>query len=174
MIFGIAGGIGQGKTLAMVWYLLREHLQLNKTVYANFHLKGIPYKYLTFDDLMQMAEEGFDFRNAVIVIDEAHIWLDSRTAASKLNRLFTYFVLQTGKEDINLYYTTQDFGQVDIRLRQRTDFAIRVKRRGDVILANVIYLPEEHVVTMAIPGPAVYQFYDTREKVELSRKSKTN
>jgi hypothetical protein len=78
------------------------------------------------------AESKFDIRNALILIDEAHVFVDSRNAMTKKNKLFSKFITQSRKRSVDLLYTTQDknpefflaSGQVELRLRKMTDYIV--------------------------------------------------
>jgi hypothetical protein len=60
----------------------------------------------------------WELHDCLIILDEAYIYLDSRSSASKMNKLFTYFISQTRKRDVDLYICTQHIDQVDKRLRR--------------------------------------------------------
>lgn len=168
-IVGIEGPIGSGKTTTLTNFGLQEYVLLKKPIFANYHLKGIPFQYLTFQDLMDKMEARYDFERACILLTEAHIWVDSRMAQTKLSRLFTYFMLQTGKQDINLYYDTQDFRQVDIRLRKMTDIAIHVRRKGNTHLMKVKDMHSGKRKNAVLDGSLIYPFFNTKEVAELGR-----
>lgn len=167
LIIGIEGGIGAGKTLVMTYLLLQEYRKCQKRIIANYHLRDIPYRYVEFQEFLEDALSQRAYRNSAIAIDEAHVWVDSRTSQKKTNLLFTYLMLQTGKQDVNLYYTTQEFGQVDKRLRQRTDIAIEVERRGNRHKMKIHDFNEDIRKTVLLNGAAVWPFYDTREVVKM-------
>lgn len=169
MIIGIEGGIGQGKTLVMTAFLKREWTQFKKPLYANYKLKRLPFTRVDVSFFEETMRENVQFDRAAIGLDEMHIWLDSRTSVSKRNLLLSYFLLQTGKQGINLYYTTQDFGQVDLRLRRRTDFAIRVERKGDIHKCLVIdrTTPDNKVSRIAVYGPDFWEEFYTKEVIKM-------
>jgi len=50
-----------------------------------------------------------------------HMFMDSRSHANKTVKALTHFILQTRHLGVILYFTTQDIGQVDIRLRKQVD-----------------------------------------------------
>jgi hypothetical protein len=167
MIIGIEGGIGQGKTLVMTYFAKEEALRMKKRLHANYHLKDLPFRYLDFQTFIDEALTHHQYRDSCILVDEAHVWIDSRTSMKKQNLLFTYLLLQTGKEDVNMYYTTQDFGQVDKRLRQRTDIAIHVRRKGDHHLLTIEDRTSFKRKRALVYGPDVWPFFDTRETVKI-------
>ena len=165
MIIGIEGGLGSGKTLLMVRYLLRDHAKGNR-VYANFGLRGIDYEPLNVPDLMQNS----DISNVSIGLDEITVFLDCRKSGSKVNRLLSYFILQTRKRNVNLYYTTQDFGMVDLRLVNHTHFQIICSDVGveGVRKYSVIDLRDSHNLVFHrfyLDISRYYEFYDTNEVI---------
>lgn len=171
----------------MTYFGVEEALKMGRKVFANYHLKDVPYEFITFADLLAWSKScedcrdsevasneacnncgGRSFSDACILIDEAHVFVDSRAGMTKVNRLFSYLMLQTGKEGINLYYTTQDFGQVEKRLRQRTDIAIHVRRNGNLHLLTINDMTDAFRVRpkrAVVNGPDVYPFFNTKEVV---------
>lgn len=134
-IIGIEGGIGTGKTLTGVSLVIRDLLKGRK-VFSNTKFKNVRgYEnniiYLTKDMLKQIfdhVKEGkFDMKNSSVFIQEAHNYIDSRNSMTTQNKLISYWILQsrhTGEGSCDIIYDTQDFGQIDKRLRLNTDFFI--------------------------------------------------
>lgn len=170
-ITGIEGDIGAGKTGIAAWLMYQEWKKFKKPIISNFHLYGMPFRYVTLDDIMEMVEEEIETPNTVWGLDELHILADSRLSSSKKNRLFSYFALQTGKEDINAYWTSQDFMQVDTRIRKQTRYAIHVRRKGDLHLLTIRHMmrPDIRIPDAVVWGPEFYNLYDTREKIRIHR-----
>jgi hypothetical protein len=119
MIIGLEGPLGGGKTIGMVRYLNKDYANGNR-VFANFGLRKIDYEFLNVLEVMQDQQ----LNNVSIGIDELTVFLDCRKSSSKVNRLLSYFILQTRKRNVNLYFTTQDFGMLDLRLMNHTHFQI--------------------------------------------------
>ena len=117
MIIAFTGSLGSGKTLLMA-YLLHEFQKIDRTILANFKL-SFPYKQITFEDI-----ENFKPNNCCLGLDELEIWLDCRSSMSKQNRIISYFILQTRKRYVDLFFTTQTFDQVEYRLRNQTNYVI--------------------------------------------------
>src|SRR5690606_23431888 len=117
MIIGINGDIGSGKTILAVYFAFK----LKKKGYRI--MSNVP---ITFPD--GTKSEPVDVRNldkldhCVIILDEAHIFLDSRRSASKGNLTTSYFILQTRKRGIIFIYTAQLGSSVDKRLRNVQDY----------------------------------------------------
>jgi len=161
-----------GKTLSMVRETLKYHNQGYK-IYSNFHLT-IPYEPLNFDDLFRMAEAQESLSNVVILLDEVHILLDSRSGMRKENKLVTFWLNQTRKMGVKLYYTTQHMHQIDKRLRSGTDFFVFCEgikyKAGDkkewFICVNTITdgdnLKEERFVANKF-----FKYYDTNQVISF-------
>lgn len=119
MIIGIEGGLGSGKTIMMARYLYQDALS-GFDVRANF---GLKFKSNDLD-VKELLETGKELRNVTIGLDEITVFIDCRKSMSKMNRLISYFILQSRKRNVNIYYTTQDFDMVDKRLIQHTHIQI--------------------------------------------------
>ncbi|MFX0132511.1 MAG: hypothetical protein ACFFDN_02575 [Candidatus Hodarchaeota archaeon] len=124
MIIGIEGGLGSGKTIMMVRYLVKDFLKHEKKIFSNFKLKKIKYKPLDVMEILEMDEGGFNLSDISCAIDEFTVFADCRTSMRKMNRFISYFILQTRKRNVTLYYTTQDFNMVDLRIINHTDIRI--------------------------------------------------
>lgn len=119
MIIGIEGGLGSGKTLLLSKYLYKDSMA-GFDVRANF---GLKFKSNDLD-VKELLETGIELKNVTIGIDEITVFIDCRKSMSKMNRLISYFILQSRKRNVNIYYTTQDFDMVDKRLIQHTHIQI--------------------------------------------------
>jgi hypothetical protein len=160
------GGLGSGKTLGMTFFLFMEKLVMLKKVYANYWL-DIQYTPL---DMSEVLAEMADLKNVAIGIDEFHIFCDSRIAASKRNRLISYFALQTRKRNVALYFTTQFLDQVDKRLRRLVDYRIVCEALGNNWFHYTLYdltqlKPKEKV--FMLKGDAIYDHYSTDEIIGI-------
>lgn len=121
MIIGIEGGLGSGKTLIMAKWLTKDSNQLKRDVYANFKLYKCKAKPLMVTELL---DKKINLTNASIGIDELTVFADCRVSMSQASRLFSYFILQTRKRNVCLYYTTQNFGMIDKRILRHTHIMV--------------------------------------------------
>jgi len=119
MIIGIEGGLGSGKTAKLTGYLKRDS-DAGFKVFANY---GLNFDS-DFLDVLDLLENSPELKNICIGIDEITVFVDCRKSASKMNRLISYFILQSRKRNVNFYYTTQDFAMVDFRLINHTHIQI--------------------------------------------------
>ena len=135
-IFGVVGGIGTGKTLTMFYYGLQD-LQVGKRLYSNvtFKVDKDLRKNLTFltkekiKNIFELIKtKKMNMMNSTILLQEAHNYMDSRNSSSTQNKALSYWILQsrhTGAGSCDIMFDTQRIGQVDVRLRNNTDFIIR-------------------------------------------------
>lgn len=91
MIVGFIGKMGSGKTLSMVRETTK-YVNQGYKIFSNIHL-NFPYTPFGFDDLFKMAEENdTSLNNVVMLLDEAHIMLDSRSGMKKSSKLISFWV----------------------------------------------------------------------------------
>jgi len=172
MIIGFIGNMGGGKTLSMVRHAYEKYLN-GFTVYSNIKLE-FPHEKLDLQLILDYAKEERQFPRSVFIIDEAHIYLEARRSASKRNLIISYFILQTRKKDILLLYTTQNFGQVEKRLRDQTDIIVscftKHTKKGTFTLNKIQARKMEGVVQRksVFKSSDYYNLYDTNEVVPLT------
>jgi hypothetical protein len=170
MLTGITGGMGSGKTLIMTLLGYLEFLS-GKSVQANYHLH-FPFSYLNLNTIMEQIKNQTQLQNIVLLIDEIHIAFDARTSMSGRNRFGSYFVLQTRKRDVQLYFTTQSIWQVDIRIRENLDRMINCRNYAPNCFEYEIidYRYESPVVKkITMNGSKIYNLYDTNEIIDPMR-----
>lgn len=197
MIIGILGGMGSGKTL-LLSKLLRDDLKVKKKIYSNYKL-AFKHQILETEDIYKYAEQEEELSNLSIGLDEIYLYVDSRLSSQKKNRIYSYFLLQTNKRDVNLYYTAQRLNTVDKRFRENTGLFINCvpfifnnkkmyyaqnnktrllpKDLQDKLYILLIYtevksfgLQERTVETKKIiKASNFYHLYDTREIIKLPK-----
>lgn len=62
-----------------------------------------------------------EMENCILILDEAYLYMDSRSGQSKMNKLFSYFIAQTRKRDVDMFVAVQHIDLVDKRLRRAVD-----------------------------------------------------
>jgi hypothetical protein len=133
------GRRGGGKTTSMTWmaavcialwnmrlisnynidFMLRRHRPDGKTYLQ--HIKAEP---LDFYKLMTLDKE---YKNCLILIDEAPEIISYMASQSWKNRLFEAFVRQIRKNSNSLFLGTQDFELIDKACRWQTDVIVECK-----------------------------------------------
>jgi len=143
----IFGNKGQGKTAAAT-YIAYETFKAKekRTIVANYKL-NFPYTKMDFERLEE-------YRDAFIIFDEAHLYIDCRTSMKKLNRLITYFVFEIRHLHSDLIFISQQ-RSIDARIENATD---------------VFLLPKMYVWN----GEKYRQKIDDDEKADLIRIKKVD
>jgi len=169
MIVGIDGGLGAGKTALMTSFL-HEDMRKGFDVRANY---GLNFKHKPFN-VLELLENKPNLKDISIGIDEITVFMDCRRSTSKMNTLISYFILQSRKRNVTLYYTTQDFNMVDLRLVNHTHIQINCNKIfsengeeiNDIRKIVVIDCRNPHDIKSNVlyaDISSIYNFYDTDE-----------
>jgi hypothetical protein len=169
------GNLGSGKTLAMTReaYIMK---QKGFKIKANYHL-NFDYEHINNSDLKNY--EQMDFNNCVILLDEiALIGMDSRNSQTKMNKIFSYFLIMSRKQKNYVYCSTQKLRLVDVRLRELASILVKcrkLKRKGkDIIILEKIFVDRELIKSEIIDNPEkYYNMYDTNEIIKYIETDKT-
>lgn len=140
-VWGMYGGIGNGKTLQLVehadtWSLLRKttlgkHIDAGLPVYGNLDIykESVPtYRKITCDEFMRLdahkdlLKAGVDKddlkTHALVLISEPHAWgMDARISASKIAREMAKKGTQSRKARLDIFFDTQIPSEIDKRFR---------------------------------------------------------
>lgn len=163
MIIGFVGPRGHGKTLGMTERLIAKK-RSRRTVLTNYG----PNCADGVLDAQLLSEMGEDLQDCAMGIDEIHILLDSRRSGSKRNLLLSYFILQTRKRNVSLYYTVHAIGNIDKRLRGATDYFIFASKTGHPhIYQYVVWdnLNNRQLGRYFLDGRKYYNEYDTNKTI---------
>lgn len=192
MIIVFIGSRNSGKTLSMTIEAYKKYKQGYK-IYSNYHL-NFSYTPYTIDDLLSFAESGMYFGNTIFLVDEAHIYFDSYSKG-KRNMIFSYFLNQSSKNDIDIYLSTQFARQIFIRIRLNTEVVVesscrvvlwKNKDSSPVLLENYRQKPNDYhtevyvynkiikfsdsgndkVVKRMYKGNKYFPLYDTRQVIK--------
>lgn len=186
MIILFIGQVGSGKTLSMTWEGWQYYTQ-GYQVYSNYSLtfpefpgckKPILLTKKLFDT---MIKEKHQLQNAVILLDEIHIWIDSRGSMEKKRKGITYFILQTRKRNVRLLATTQHPHQVDKRLRDSVDILSFCSNMSNK--SSLVKDPNTKVMIMqqsvfqwregmkpkvrVLHANPIYKLFDTKEMIDM-------
>lgn len=132
MIEGIVGLMGQGKTY-LATELALNAIAAGRPVIANYNIKGAAYAR----DWQELTE----FREGLVVIDEANIWCPSRFW-NKLDPRILYYWSQSRKLGLDIIWTAQHEARVDTALREIT-YRIWKSRRIGRVFRYTAFVPEE-------------------------------
>lgn len=164
-LVGIIGELGSGKTLSLAW-LMQHNFYRGRQLYSNFHLKP-PLRYTPIKSI----EEIEDMREGVFGGDELWLWLDSRASRTKVNRAVAMILGKSRKRGIDIIYTTQSFKQIDIRIRNITDFIIEPKLSKNEIFCTMFWYSRWDLRSpfkiKRFYTPPIWDIYDTNEEIGL-------
>jgi hypothetical protein len=163
---GIVGELGAGKTLTLTYLGLRNYIkyQGTRTIFANYHLKQVPYTYVP------NPEDIDEIRSGIFLIDELWLYCDSRLSSSGRNKFVTKVLLKSRKRDLDILYTTQSLGQVDVRIRRISDF-IAIPSFNEQTGKTIVRLythPSGYLLkVLKFDGRKIFPLYDTSEEISL-------
>lgn len=168
MILLFVGNMGSGKTLSMVKMAYEYHKQGYK-ILSNMRL-NFPHTLITSKDVQGFASNQEQLYNTIVLLDEIHIFMDSRRSGSKKNLLTSYFLTQTRKQKVKLLATSQHRHQVDRRMRDNTDAFIDCETKkipyGEnenvLIVVNHVNTRKSYDKQVFI-GNKYFHLYDTEE-----------
>jgi len=172
------GRQGSGKT-AFITKLLVDNYSSDRKVYSNYSLFGIDYEKITFDnkrnknaiDILKVISENPDyFNNSIMLLDEIHIYFDSRDFMKQNNRIIQNFFSQLRKRNILLLATTQYILHLDIRIRRQALAVFQMTNLKDGIFRVEVYEIDGYY-TNFIRSELVnlkdyFKYYDTNELIE--------
>jgi len=119
MISTLEGLMGSSKSLTSVALLFMDFLENGRKIISNDHLK-FPHIYMDLKHFVDHVADN-EMSDSTILLDEGYLLMDSRTSSGKLNKLFTYFIAQTRKRNVDMYICTHHIDHVDKRLRRAVD-----------------------------------------------------
>ena len=164
MLSVVFGGLGSGKTLFLVG--LAARMNKSKRIIANFEIKIPKHKVGKF----KLSEfTAGKYNDALILIDEAYIYLEARTAGRAQNRLASYILFQSRKKKLDIVLAVQLFRTIDVRWRAMADVLIRAegaKRYGyGYTLWNMQNGGCRKISIPLLQAQTLYKFYKTEETI---------
>lgn len=172
------GRQGSGKT-AFITKLLVDNYSPEKKVYSNYSLFGIEHEKITFDnkrnknsiDILEVIKDNPDyFNNSIMLLDEIHIYFDSRDYMRQNNRVIQNFFSQLRKRNILLLATTQYILHLDIRIRRQALAVFQMTNLKDGIFRVDVHEIDGYF-TRFVKSELVnlndyFRYYDTNELIE--------
>jgi len=163
MLIAILGPLGCGKTLGMTYLGLKSYFAYKRRVklYSNYHLYGVPFFFVRNPDDIEEMHEG------IFLGDELWLWLDSRASSSRKNKMIAKILAKSRKRGIEIFYTTQDFSQIDKRIRKITDyFCVPMLNKSESVCTLLIYNKYmEMKRCLKFRTEKIFDCYDTTEEI---------
>lgn len=164
MLTLIIGNLGSGKTLLAT--VIACHTKSGTPIFSNYALKIPNYTPLEPENLMEKGTRG------LIIMDEAYVWLESRTSGNKINRYLSYILYQSRKKGFDFILTVQNISALDRRFREQADRIVLCNNSKNMQrFEYFIYKKEFLVYKKAIrylsyeKAKKYYKYYDTAEIV---------
>ncbi len=172
------GRQGSGKT-AFITKLLVDNYTSNKKVYSNYSLFGIDYVKITFDnkrnknaiDILNVIKDNPNyFNDSIMLLDEIHLYFDSRDFMKNNNRIIQNFFSQLRKRNILLLATTQYILHLDIRIRRQALAVFQMTNLKDGIFKVDVHEIDGYytsfIRTELVNLNDYFKYYDTNELIE--------
>lgn len=87
----------------------------------------INYCKITNKDIKKYYEERWKYKDIILVVDEAHLYFDSRNRKNYSSSL-DVILSQCRKRNIKVLFISQRLKRVDLNIRRLADFVIRYRR----------------------------------------------
>lgn len=117
--YGLQGG---GKSWGVVVFAEDFHIKDNLKVFANFKIK--------FGELIDMEKLlNFQYSDCVIILDEAYGIADSHSH-TKSNDLISTVILQSRKRRVEVFFATQNEGDLYKRVREQAERKVFCQNMG--------------------------------------------
>jgi len=177
-ITGIFGLQGSGKTMLMTIFGKKDH-EKGCNLYANYHLKGIPYTHVSsFEDIQKI-------KNGTVLFDEFYLWVFARCSMTKMNQELLKIIMLNRKRDVNIIYTAQLSRTVDVLLKEVTNYwcypSIRPVQMGNKNTPKQEWKTDFRLFYFVVDlygrmSPVAYYdkplsyyggFYDTKEEIDV-------
>ena len=171
------GRQGSGKT-AFITKLLVDNYTSDKRVYSNYSLYGIDYEKITFNkknensiDILEVISDNPNyFNNSIMLLDEIHIYFDSRDYMKRENRIIQNFFSQLRKRNILLLGTTQYVLNLDNKIRRQALAVFQMTNLKDGIFRVDVHEIDGYytsfIKTELVNLNDYFKFYDTHELIE--------
>jgi hypothetical protein len=172
------GRQGSGKT-AFITKLLVDNYSSDRKVYSNFSLFGIDYEKITFDnkrnknsiDILKVIKDNPNyFNNSIMLLDEIHLYFDSRDFMKQNNRIIQNFFSQLRKRNILLLATTQYILHLDVRIRRQALAVFQMTNLKDGIFKVDVHEIDGYytsfIRTELVNLNDYFKYYDTNELIE--------
>lgn len=162
VLWAVVGDLGSGKTLFTVELAKIFHMHI--PVLANFKLKFPNCYVINPLDLLNLK-----FQKALMILDEAYSWLESRLSSSKINLYCDYIILQSRKRGLDIVVTAQLISTIDLRFRNLYDILVlcnKTNKGFNYIIAKRSLFGFK-IANMFMPYDKAATLYDKYDTLEI-------
>lgn len=157
------GKMGSGKTLGTTFLACALAKIYQVPLFANYKINS--ERFILVDSRQQLMK----IENGIIVLDEAHLFLDSRLWKEKSNITLTHWATKIRKKNLLVFVISQHIKQVDVRLRNLLDILIVCERLNTGVFKLSFLDWQYNTVgrSMFLREPAkLFYLYNTFEEVK--------
>ena len=146
-------------------------------VTANYLIKIDNFKFFSVDELIKLIKaiesgEEPELTNTILILDEIWAYLESRMGKSKVERLITYFIMQSAKVDVQIIYTAQLDGMADTRLRNQPNIVKIIANNDFEEYFHYTWLTDKGVIHKRLSHKNaekyIFPLYDTTYRIPLA------
>ncbi len=119
-IISLEGTMGSGKSTAAVALGVEDAQETGRKIISNMHINAENYSHFDLKFFIDHIADH-ELEDCVLILDEMYQLFDSRSSGTKLNKLLTYFFVQTRKRGVDLYICTHHLDHIDKRGRRAVD-----------------------------------------------------
>ena len=122
-----------------------------------------------YNILEELNKDQNYFNNSIMILDEIHVYLDSRDFFKKYNRPIQTFMSQLRKRNILLLATTQHLLNVDVRVRRQTLNVFEMIQQSKGIFNVTTYKVNDYymdqISSYLVDLSGYFKYYNTNEIV---------
>jgi hypothetical protein len=141
-VVGVVGDLGDGKTitgvfLSILFTLLYSRFEPNQSLLTNVPVT-VEHEFLEY--YSQLEER----KNTIIFLDELHQTADCRTSMKGSNFFTSGITMDVRKFQNKLIWTSQESGQVEKRVRNRTLLYLKPRKIFDLVFEISMHDVKDH------------------------------
>jgi hypothetical protein len=125
LIIGVWGPKGAGKDALCAYLAFKGHRN-GRLILSNTALR-FPFKWVKRSDLVSRKAQ---LANCVLYLGEVQTFMDARMHATKGNIEASYLFMQSRKRNVTVLWNTQRLRQVEVRLKENTDYLYEIQREN--------------------------------------------
>jgi len=162
MLIGIMGQMGTGKSLGATALACALANATGQPLWANYHIRHPNFNFIASSKQLMAIEGG------ILVLDEAHLFLDSRQWKERSNISLTHWATKIRKKNLICFVISQHIRQIDLRLRNLLDILIVCEKIPTGFKLNFVDFQYRLMGrSVILDRPEKYfRFYDTFEEIK--------
>jgi hypothetical protein len=182
------GDRGSGKSLsctAWAYHFWRQGFKIltNYNLFFVEHLSRLLDYRLDVEDIKKMGlyapkkcdidffldhMQDEEMLNTTLLLDEAYLYMDKRNSSTKMNKMFSWFIAQTRKKNVNLLICVQKENLIEFRLEQAATHFIKCSPLGKTgrFINLVKNRKNGERFTQIVNGLDYFDMYETDEMIQ--------